>query len=968
MPSRQGDLFDASDNEDHVRPLSIGKRQRYVQLGDGLSATSSRQPFMASANGDDEAPVRPLSICKRDRNVRPQCASPGGSSRPSSVHYEGEPDEAPTPRAGSPVPSLASQARGETEHFAKRSVSDIRKTFEAVSNDNDSGSAAGRIKVLKGQPSAAPQHDIHSTKTVSSIRRLTQAFAHSETEAEDEYPDEGSRMPRQPQLQGWLHDGLDKLDQEQIPSRGCSVASSRRSSCTPSIHEETDAREERRDPVSARQPHPSAAHQETYDALHGHGPATVPPPQASSQPSSDDTSGPRRDPATRYRHSLRAPSINEETTWEHEDEEGARVLRTSHMPGSSPSRGAAGELDGNYVVSSRRPSRASFLDNIENEVDAEYARRTKRETEEEQASCRSSVISTRRESGAPPADSIEEIEAHHPRRAGRKGKQLAKEQASYQHAAASSLRTSRALDIIEEEIEAEYARRKQREAEEQQTCRESVSSPRCSSRVPMDNIEEQIEAEYARGARKEAEEQQPRKSYVAMFKRPSRAPAMSVDEEVEAEEVEALYARSDASYRRQVPELDDGGTVTPRAVSPSRRSSSRPRATSSFHSSTSPAYRYEENQLPAYTPSRRSSIHARRDFRSLDSTCRSSWDESNIHPAFRTEPYFSPSSSRREFRAEPLDHRWSEARPSSGASERECNTMKSLCGECCHVLKAVQPDVSEKCLECPPSIHPVLVECILTGTSDDAAAIVGDLHERITKYTSCRFDLYAAVRRSATSGHRSGHWYNITTKELPSSRACPISRHYENKSPGAIQSVFYSPYSWAKKQEEKKLKHIKESHVKLRDMMILMDFPWQIEKGGMIERKIFQSLPKNVKVTKLKHIWAHHTLHRLEWWARTHPVYHYTTDASWERGEYSMFRERGSDDQYPRRPFESSSTERERNSQNIRRPSEPSSKERDRHYSCPPSESSSTDRGHDRDFGRRDSQLDSCRTSRISFR
>ncbi|KAL5000894.1 hypothetical protein BDV10DRAFT_183077 [Aspergillus recurvatus] len=837
MSSQEEDLYGASDGEDQVRPLIISRRQGYVQPRDESSTGSRRQSSMASTNSDDEAPVRPLSISERDKKVRPQSASPGGLSRPSSVNYEEEPDDTPTPRAGSPAPSVPSRVRKGTEPFAKRSVSDIRKDFEGVSNDNGPGFAARGFKIPRGQPSAAPRVGEDSVKSVANIRQLSQTSAHSKAQPKDECPDEGSRTPRQPHFQGLLCDVPDMLDHGQTPSRRSSVASSRRWSRTPSIPVEAKAPGKRRDPASPRQSRPLIIHQETYDALHGRGPATV-SPQALSRPPPGDTTRPCRE----------------------------------------------------SIASSHWASRAPSVDNID-----------------------------------------EEIDSHHARRVAREGKQPAEEQGSDRGSAVSSRRTSRVLDNIEEEIEAECTRRKQKEAEEKQARRESVSSPRHASRaltvdnlvreieaehalrkaaeeesrssivdssrrsrqVLVDNIEEQIEAEYARRAHKEAEEQQSLRSSAASSRRSSRAPAMSIEEEVEA-----LYTRRNATYRKQVFEADDDRTVTLRALSPSRRPSSRVPAASSPRSPTLPRYEYEENQFPAYTPSRRSSVHPRHDSCSSDSTCRSSLDESNIHPAFRAEPYFSPSSPRREPRAESLDHRRSKTGSSSSTNERKCSTLESLCRECHHALEAIQPDVGDKYLECPPNIHPILIECILTGTSDDAAAIVVDLHQRIIRYISRRFDLHAAVRRSATSGRRSGHWYDITTKELPSSRACSTSRNYDNKSPGTIQKVFYSPYSWAKKQEKKKQKHIKKTHMKLRDMKILMDFPWQIEKGGMVERKIFESLPRNVKVTKLKHIRAHHTLHRLEWWARTHPVHHYTADSSWERGESSRSRERGPGGQY----------------------------------------------------------------------
>ncbi|KAL3433247.1 hypothetical protein BDV09DRAFT_186844 [Aspergillus tetrazonus] len=261
-------------------------------------------------------------------------------------------------------------------------------------------------------------------------------------------------------------------------------------------------------------------------------------------------------------------------------------------------------------------------------------------------------------------------------------------------------------------------------------------------------------------------------------------------------------------------------------------------------------------------------------------------DESNVHPAFRDKPYFNPSSPHHETGAESLGQRGTETMSGSSTNSRKCSAMDSLCSECRNVLKAIRPNVSDRYLECPPNIHPVIVECLLTGTSDDAISIVRSLHKRIIRYTTRHFYLHAAVRRSAIPGRKSGHWYDITTEGLPHSRACSTSRHYDNEGPGTIQKVFYSPYSWAKKQEKKKLKHIKETHAKLRDIQILMDFPWQIERAGVIEKKIFELLlSKSVKLIKLEHISAHHALHRLEWWAGTHSIHHHTTETSWERGE-----------------------------------------------------------------------------------
>ncbi|KAL3433042.1 hypothetical protein BDV09DRAFT_197129 [Aspergillus tetrazonus] len=206
---------------------------------------------------------------------------------------------------------------------------------------------------------------------------------------------------------------------------------------------------------------------------------------------------------------------------------------------------------------------------------------------EEQARRRPYVASSRRSSRASPVDNIEEeIEAHYARRAVREGKQPAKkEQGSQRDSAASSRLMSHALDNIEKEIEAECACRKQTEG---QSHRFSVPTSPRPLRDPDEWTGEHIEAEYRRRAQKKAEEQQSRISSVASSRRSSRAPAMSIQEEVEA-----LYASRNANYRMQVHGSDNDGIVTPRALSPSRRPSTRAPAASAPRSLTSP--RYEEN-------------------------------------------------------------------------------------------------------------------------------------------------------------------------------------------------------------------------------------------------------------------------------------------------------------------------------------------------------------------------------------
>ncbi|KAL4737111.1 hypothetical protein BDV11DRAFT_172252 [Aspergillus similis] len=819
MPS-QGDLYDVSD-EEQVRPLSISKRQGYAQPRNGVSAISSRQSFKAPANGDNKGSLPPPSISRRGKNVLPQCVSPNDSTNPSSVRYE-EPNDAPTPHSDSSAPSMAHQAREETEPFAKRSVYDLRKTFEGVPNNSDRRFAARGSRIPRRQPSGAPQVDEDSTKSAGNVQRSSRPPLHSAGEADDEYPDEGTRMPRHPHFQGSMRNALNKPDQE-APHRSSNAGSSRES-LTP-ISEEAELPSERQDP-SPCQSRPPTINYEAYDALHGRRTACI-MPGASSRPSPGGTIGFPMDSAATFCRPSRPVSITGEANLQHEGKE-TRIPRTSCMPNPNSARCEGHGPGGEPAASSKRPTRASFLDNIEDEIEVQNACRPQKDVEEH-APRRSTVASSPRSSRALSANRLEEeVEAQYARRALSEGKQPANEQRSNRGSTASSDRTSRVLHNIEQEVEAEYAhraamerkqaeehqsrrsivvspqrspptfltddigaeieteyaRRRQKEAEKQQARMESVSSSCRSPRVPgEDYIEEQFEAEYGHCAQRKTEEQQCRKPSVASSRRSSQVPVISI------EEVEALYARRAAGYHKQDPEPDGDETATARKLSLSLRPSYRVSAGSSPRSPMSPRYEYQVNQFPAYTASRRSSVRARCD------SCSSSQVESNIHPAFRDKPYFSPSSPHHESMAESLDHRRAETRSVSSTNSRKCSTMDSLCSECHDVLKAIRPNVSDRHLECPPNIHPVVVECVLTGTSDDAVTIVRDLHKSIIRYTSRHFYLHAAVRRSAISGRRSGHWYDITTEGLPHSRTCFTSRHYDNKGPGTVQKVFYSPYS-----------------------------------------------------------------------------------------------------------------------------------------------------------------------------
>ncbi|KAL4907040.1 hypothetical protein BDW74DRAFT_176641 [Aspergillus multicolor] len=252
--------------------------------------------------------------------------------------------------------------------------------------------------------------------------------------------------------------------------------------------------------------------------------------------------------------------------------------------------------------------------------------------------------------------------------------------------------------------------------------------------------------------------------------------------------------------------------------------------------------------------------------------------ESGVHPALWEQPYLRPSRSTLK-ENKPPSRRASVAspprrtNPEPEVERTTCLTLDNLCVKCTNGLADIDPAIPAKYLQTPRDIHPVVIETILNGTIDEAAKIIESFHESVIRLIGQHFPIHAAVRRSQQQ-KRAGHWYDITSGEGPAAMTCRTERHYDRKAdenPGLIKSLIYSPYAWAKRQEKKKNKHVQATHVKLRDFVLLLDLPFQIENNGMIENKIREYLPKNVTIIRIhSNFRGDLSLFRLMYWEWTH--------------------------------------------------------------------------------------------------
>ncbi|KAL4938257.1 hypothetical protein BDV06DRAFT_226147 [Aspergillus oleicola] len=171
----------------------------------------------------------------------------------------------------------------------------------------------------------------------------------------------------------------------------------------------------------------------------------------------------------------------------------------------------------------------------------------------------------------------------------------------------------------------------------------------------------------------------------------------------------------------------------------------------------------------------------------------------------------------------------------------ECRGSEDWCGDCQRKSSKVSMAVPEQYLDCDPGTFLVILECVMWGRTNDAGDIAASLSKRISSFTHTNVPVHAVVRRSATSTHRSGRWYDVTTKEESTSGSAKLMKGSQKGT--LLDESFF--WKWTMNREKRQGIQRHEDR-RLRDFRLLLDLPVLVETGGPIEREIVETLPSTV--------------------------------------------------------------------------------------------------------------------------
>ncbi|CEL04145.1 hypothetical protein ASPCAL05277 [Aspergillus calidoustus] len=192
----------------------------------------------------------------------------------------------------------------------------------------------------------------------------------------------------------------------------------------------------------------------------------------------------------------------------------------------------------------------------------------------------------------------------------------------------------------------------------------------------------------------------------------------------------------------------------------------------------------------------------------------------------------------------------------------KCSSLSSLCDECRLQYGEVSRDVKSGYLVCPKGSYPVILTFEFLGTPYKARELVEYFHGRVAKMFNCEdMPVYGAVKRLPNGTDGPGSWLDLTTPGAKFAKAFKPNKGYFTlpSFEDAIDAGLQAEYS--------------KVHSKVRQVSILADIPFTISPGGEIETMmVSQILPKWVDKKAMQHPNAGHpSLHRLKWWAETHP-------------------------------------------------------------------------------------------------
>ncbi|KAL2796202.1 hypothetical protein BJX66DRAFT_142570 [Aspergillus keveii] len=191
-----------------------------------------------------------------------------------------------------------------------------------------------------------------------------------------------------------------------------------------------------------------------------------------------------------------------------------------------------------------------------------------------------------------------------------------------------------------------------------------------------------------------------------------------------------------------------------------------------------------------------------------------------------------------------------------------CSSLFSLCDECQLQYAKISRDVKSDYLVCPKGSYPVIITFEFLGTPDKARQLVEYFHGRVTNMFNIEhMSVYGAVKRLPNGTDGPGSWLDLTTPGAKFAKAFKPNKGYLTlpSFKDAIEAGLQAEYA--------------KAHSKVRQVSILADIPLTINPGGEIEMMMLNKiLPEWVDKKAMQHPNAGHpSVHRLKWWAETHP-------------------------------------------------------------------------------------------------
>ncbi|RDW69004.1 uncharacterized protein DSM5745_08764 [Aspergillus mulundensis] len=195
-------------------------------------------------------------------------------------------------------------------------------------------------------------------------------------------------------------------------------------------------------------------------------------------------------------------------------------------------------------------------------------------------------------------------------------------------------------------------------------------------------------------------------------------------------------------------------------------------------------------------------------------------------------------------------------------SNVQCTRLQNQCDECRIARSRVPAWVDPSLLECPG--YGVVFNCVYKGTRTQAEKAVEVIQSCASGAYGQKVRVHAAYRRSSDRDAKilEGPWIDITTPR-------PKGEKNGKSKNAAPSGLIYKAPKLLGLADPKQL--YEKNYAKNRCVQCLVDFPSPIAQNGDIENIIIDRLTKEGFECGAIHPQSHSSLHRLKWWAETHP-------------------------------------------------------------------------------------------------